>query len=184
MAEALVLGRSFEMIYPLKGADGSFRTFLTRIEPVKEYRGRVVRWFGTNTDITDQRRIEQELRRNESRVGRVRLRGQPRFAGTSPHGEYLHAADLENYWHGKPRSECSIRASFVREGVPHGGLDPRIAHVFAAAFMPKTRPSVRRIWAALWPRRCRCSKIAYGSKAGAVIQSLAACVKREAIPPS
>jgi light-regulated signal transduction histidine kinase (bacteriophytochrome) len=33
------------------------------MEPVKDDRGRVVRWFGTNTDITEQRRIEQELRR-------------------------------------------------------------------------------------------------------------------------
>jgi light-regulated signal transduction histidine kinase (bacteriophytochrome) len=30
---------------------------------VKDDQGRVVRWFGTNTDITDQRRIEEELRR-------------------------------------------------------------------------------------------------------------------------
>jgi light-regulated signal transduction histidine kinase (bacteriophytochrome) len=33
------------------------------VEPVKDSKGCVVRWFGTNTDITDQRRIEQELRR-------------------------------------------------------------------------------------------------------------------------
>jgi PAS domain S-box-containing protein len=61
--EALSAAAAFEIIYPLKGADGSFRTFLTRVEPVKDSRGCVVRWFGTNTDITDQRRIEQELRR-------------------------------------------------------------------------------------------------------------------------
>jgi PAS domain S-box-containing protein len=61
--EALSAAEAFEIIYPLKGADGSFRTFLTRVEPVKDSKGCVVRWFGTNTDITDQRRIEQELRR-------------------------------------------------------------------------------------------------------------------------
>jgi PAS domain S-box-containing protein len=60
---AVSTGEPFEMVYPLKGADGSFRTFLTRIEPVTDDRGRVVRWFGTNTDITDQRKIEEELRR-------------------------------------------------------------------------------------------------------------------------
>jgi PAS domain S-box-containing protein len=61
--EALSSGDPFEMVHPLKGASGSFRTFLTRIEPVKDNAGRVVRWFGTNTDITDQTRIEEELRR-------------------------------------------------------------------------------------------------------------------------
>jgi len=61
--EALSSGEPFKMVYPLKGADGLFRSFLTRVEPVKDSQGRVARWFGTNTDITDQRRIEEELRR-------------------------------------------------------------------------------------------------------------------------
>lgn len=60
---AIRSGEAFEMVDPLKAADGSFRSFLTRVEPVKDMEGRVVRWFGTNTDITDQRKIEQELRR-------------------------------------------------------------------------------------------------------------------------
>jgi PAS domain S-box-containing protein len=60
---ALASGDPFEMVYPLKGANGLFRSFLTRIEPVKDNEGRVARWFGTNTDITDQRRSEEELRR-------------------------------------------------------------------------------------------------------------------------
>ncbi|HEY2017420.1 MAG TPA: PAS domain-containing protein [Bryobacteraceae bacterium] len=61
--EAIDSGTPFEMVFPLRGADSSFRTFLTRVEPVKDQEGRVVRWFGTNTDITDQRKIEEELRR-------------------------------------------------------------------------------------------------------------------------
>jgi PAS domain S-box-containing protein len=61
--EALVSGEPFEMVYPIRGADDGFRSFLTRTEPVRDNQGRVVRWFGTNTDITDQRRIEEELRR-------------------------------------------------------------------------------------------------------------------------
>jgi PAS domain S-box-containing protein len=60
---ALSSGEPFEMVFPLKGAGGGFRSFLTRVEPVKDNEGRVVRWFGTNTDITDQRSIEEELRR-------------------------------------------------------------------------------------------------------------------------
>jgi PAS domain S-box-containing protein len=61
--EVLATGEPFEMVYPLRGADGSFRSFLTRVEPVKDMSGRVVRWFGTNTDITGQRQVEDELRR-------------------------------------------------------------------------------------------------------------------------
>jgi light-regulated signal transduction histidine kinase (bacteriophytochrome) len=51
------------MMFPLKGANGLFRTFLTRVEPVKDSAGRVVRWFVTNTDVTEQKHTEEELRR-------------------------------------------------------------------------------------------------------------------------
>lgn len=55
-------GENFEMVFPLRGADGAFRPFLTRIVPIRDESGRIVRWFGTNTDITGQKEIEKELR--------------------------------------------------------------------------------------------------------------------------
>ena len=54
-------GQPFEMEFPLRGADGSFRWFLTRIRPVRDSAGNVVRWFGTNTDIHEQRELRQSL---------------------------------------------------------------------------------------------------------------------------
>jgi PAS domain S-box-containing protein len=59
--ESLATGRSFEMIFPLRAASGDFRVFLTRVQPVRDQLGTIVRWFGTNTDITDQQRAEAEL---------------------------------------------------------------------------------------------------------------------------
>jgi PAS domain S-box-containing protein len=56
-------GEAFEMVLPIKSAKGLFRQFLTRAEPVWDNQGKVVRWFGTATDITAQRRIEEQLRR-------------------------------------------------------------------------------------------------------------------------
>ncbi len=55
-------GEPFEMEFPLRGADGKFRWFLTRVNPLRDDEGRVVRWFGTNTDIDHAKRIEEELR--------------------------------------------------------------------------------------------------------------------------
>ncbi len=54
-------GLSFEMEFPLRRADGVFRWFLTRVRPVRDGEGRVVRWFGTNTDIHEQRELRQSL---------------------------------------------------------------------------------------------------------------------------
>jgi PAS domain S-box-containing protein len=61
--QAVASGEPFEKVYPLRRADGEFRTFLTRVQPVKDNQGQVVRWFGTNTDISDQRKTEEDLRR-------------------------------------------------------------------------------------------------------------------------
>lgn len=48
---SIATGAPFEMEFPLRGADGGFRWFLTRVQPVRDGAGRVVRWFGTSTDI-------------------------------------------------------------------------------------------------------------------------------------
>ncbi|MGZ5198444.1 MAG: ATP-binding protein [Telluria sp.] len=60
-------GEPFEMEYPIRGADGRYRWFLTRINAVRDLHGRVVRWFGTNTDVDEVKRAEQALR-EESHV--------------------------------------------------------------------------------------------------------------------
>jgi PAS domain S-box-containing protein len=71
--ESLATGRPFEMIFPLRGADGSFREFLTLAMPVRDAHGTIVRWFGTNTDITEQRRSEEALRQTEKLAATGRL---------------------------------------------------------------------------------------------------------------
>ena len=60
---SIAQGKPFEMVFPLRGADAQFQPFLTRVVPVRDTQQRVVRWFGTNTDITEQRKTEEELRR-------------------------------------------------------------------------------------------------------------------------
>lgn len=54
-------GTPFEMEFPLRGANGTFRWFLTRVVPVRDSDGRVLRWFGTNTDVEEVRRARQAL---------------------------------------------------------------------------------------------------------------------------
>jgi PAS domain S-box-containing protein len=51
----------FEMEFPLRGADGIYRWFLTRVSPFRDPEGKVTRWFGTNTNIDEQRRLLQSL---------------------------------------------------------------------------------------------------------------------------
>jgi signal transduction histidine kinase len=57
---SIVNGEAFEMVFPLKGVDGNFRPFLTRVVPVHDKSGKIIRWFGSNTDITKQIELEQQ----------------------------------------------------------------------------------------------------------------------------
>jgi PAS domain S-box-containing protein len=58
----------FDMVVPLKGADGAFRPFLTRVHPVRGPDGNVIRWFGTGTDIHELQRVQLALRDAEERL--------------------------------------------------------------------------------------------------------------------
>lgn len=60
-------GVVWEDTFPIRGADGAYRWFLSRAIPLRDDAGKIVRWFGTNTDITDSRRAEEEVRRSEER---------------------------------------------------------------------------------------------------------------------
>ena len=61
-------GKPFDMVFPIKGGDGVFRPFLTRIMPVRDEHGTILHWFGTNTDISQQSNLQQELRDKTERL--------------------------------------------------------------------------------------------------------------------
>ena len=56
-------GELWEDTFPLRGTDGSYRWFLSRAVPIRDDRGNVLRWCGTNTDITDRLNAEAERER-------------------------------------------------------------------------------------------------------------------------
>src|SRR5882724_2116066 len=59
---AFATGEPWEDTFPLRSKTGEYRWFLSRALPITDEEGRVVSWFGTNTDITEQRELEQALR--------------------------------------------------------------------------------------------------------------------------
>ena len=60
---SIATGEPFEMNFPLRAADGSYRWFLTRAFPLKDPSGRVLRWCGTNTDVSRMQEAEREIQR-------------------------------------------------------------------------------------------------------------------------
>ena len=62
-ADSLASGEIFSTEYRLRARNGTFRWFLVRGELVRDETGRIIKWFGTCTDIDDQKQYEQELKR-------------------------------------------------------------------------------------------------------------------------
>jgi PAS domain S-box-containing protein len=60
--DALARGEPWEDTFPLRGANGQYRWFLSRAQPIRDASGRITRWFGTNTDITEQREQAEQIR--------------------------------------------------------------------------------------------------------------------------
>ena len=72
---AIAAGKPWEMEFPLRRADGHFRSFLTRVQPMKDANGKVVRWFGTNTDVDELKQMEESLRETQARLSSTLLAG-------------------------------------------------------------------------------------------------------------
>ncbi|MGB0045375.1 MAG: MHYT domain-containing protein, partial [Terriglobales bacterium] len=62
LREAVAKGIPAEVEVRRRGADSQYRWFLTRMVPLKDSEGRIVRWYGATTDIDDRKRAEERLR--------------------------------------------------------------------------------------------------------------------------
>jgi formate hydrogenlyase transcriptional activator len=69
--ELLASGRPGEVEARIRRHDGVFRWFLMRVEPLRDETGKIVRWYGTQTDIDDLKQIEEKLREEDRELRRI-----------------------------------------------------------------------------------------------------------------
>ncbi|MCX6353429.1 MAG: PAS domain S-box protein [Candidatus Aureabacteria bacterium] len=62
---SLKTGEAYMVEHRLRRADGQFRWHLTRGVPIRNSKGRIVRWIGTATDIHDRKLAEEVLKRDK-----------------------------------------------------------------------------------------------------------------------
>jgi PAS domain S-box-containing protein len=65
---AVETGTPFENVARIRRADGEYRWFLGRAQPLRDELGKIVKWYGVSTDIEDQKRAEDALRESEQRL--------------------------------------------------------------------------------------------------------------------
>jgi len=77
---SLASGEPFENeVRYRRAADGQYRWFLSRAVPLRDTRGKIVKWYGISTDIEDRKRAEEErerLRADLAHVNRVSMLGE------------------------------------------------------------------------------------------------------------
>jgi PAS domain S-box-containing protein len=69
--ESVLNGTPYEQEERHRGADGQCRWFLARGVPLRDSKGRIVRWYGTNTDIEDRKRAEAALQEAQDKLAHV-----------------------------------------------------------------------------------------------------------------
>ncbi len=127
---ALAAGQTFDMEFPLRGADGHFRQFLTRGVPLKDEAGRIVRWFGTNTDITERKQAEEALKESQEDLNRAQA-----------------VAQIGSWRLNVQRNELHWSAENWRIfGLPRG--TPLTYETFLGTVHPQDREYVNRKWQA------------------------------------
>ena len=68
---SITTGEPFDMVFPLKGKDGEFRPFLTRVEPMRDEAGLITQWFGTNIEVDALQKTQLALEKSEAGLNQV-----------------------------------------------------------------------------------------------------------------
>jgi PAS domain S-box-containing protein len=87
----LASGQPGEFEARLRRFDGEYRWFLFRATPRLDENGKVIKWYGTNIDIEERKRAEQDLRRSETYLAeaqRLTQTGSCAIHGTSRETSY------------------------------------------------------------------------------------------------
>jgi PAS domain S-box-containing protein len=69
--EAASKGKPLDIEYRFRRHDGLYRWFKTRAVALKDSSGKIIKWFGSSTDIDDQKRAEQSLRESKDRLAGI-----------------------------------------------------------------------------------------------------------------
>src|SRR5260370_532930 len=68
---ALSSGAAHELEVRLRKADGSYRWFLARYNPVRDDKGQITRWYVAGTGIEDRMRAEEKLQQENAALKRA-----------------------------------------------------------------------------------------------------------------
>ncbi len=81
--DALAAGRAPDQEMRVRGADGTYRWFLTRAVALRDEEGAILRWYGTFTDIDARKRAEEELQKLKDQLQKENIALRDEVSQTS-----------------------------------------------------------------------------------------------------
>jgi PAS domain S-box-containing protein len=144
---SIATGEPFEMEFPLASATGEFRWFLTRIVPLRDARGSLVQWFGTNTDVQYRHDAEHSLQQQAETLAILNRTGT-QLAGeldldrlvqaVTDAGTKLSRAQFGAFFYNNVNDAGESYTLYTLSGVPRESFTgfpmPRNTEVFAPTF--------------------------------------------------
>jgi two-component system CheB/CheR fusion protein len=123
--ESLATGKTYEIEYRIRRHDGVYRWFLGRAIPLRDAEGQIVKWFGTCTDVHDQKTMSDVL---EQRVQERTLELQRSNQDLeSSNNELMQFASIASHDLKEPLRKIHIFSTLIRDryfqNEPHGASD-------------------------------------------------------------
>ena len=88
-------GCAGEVSFRVRNAEGGYRWFLSRVEPLRASDGTLLYWVGVNLDIEERKRAEEELRRSKAYLSEAQ-----RLSHTGSFGWDVSSGEI--YWSEEP----------------------------------------------------------------------------------
>ncbi len=120
---SIAAGEDWEDTFPMRGKDGELRWFLSHAKPIRDESGKITWWFGTNTDVTEQREQADQIQlllmevnhRSKNMLSTVQALAR-RSVGDNPriHRPVRGTAALDRGQSGHPRAPRVARGAGAR----------------------------------------------------------------------
>jgi len=108
-------GTPAEVEARILGADGKYRWFLIRINPLRDEQGRIFRWYGTRTDIEDRKQAEDALRRSRAYLTEAQALSHAGSFGWKPStGEHLWSEETFRIFQYDPTTKPTVELILAR----------------------------------------------------------------------
>jgi PAS domain S-box-containing protein len=136
--QGLARGTPFEIEGRQRGYDGNHRWFLFRYNPLRDEDGRILRWYGTATDVDDRKRVEVTLRRIEAYLAEAQRLGRTgSFAWNVRRREYVYwSAELYRIFGRDPAEGLPSFQSALNQFYPEDWM--RVSEAREKAIREKT----------------------------------------------